>query len=360
MSPPLSEHRLVSFWPLQMGGWLLYGSTTAVSYIPFWDMRNALIYRAAILCSAFLASFILRLLCRFLWRRPTPLFSALLACSALSYVLGVGSAVVGTWADTHIGNSTTTVSWSGALANGVGAALILITWSTLYFGIKNYLSAQDREARLIASEASAREAQLQALRYQLQPHFLFNTLNAISALVVSQQPETATETIAKLASLLRHALNSPEIHAITLREELGVVREYLSIEKVRFGSRLSVSFDISSESEEAEVPRFLLQPLVENAIRHGVARRSNGGNVAIHARVADRRLQITIENDKPEFATDNHDQGHGVGLANTRSRLKALYGEDAIATTTQTERFRIAVSIPLRIVSLEPGVEALI
>src|SRR6202522_3550198 len=122
------------------------------------------------------------------------------------------------------------------------AAIILIAWSALYFGIKHYGTVEEQRERLLESEATAREAQLLALRYQLQPHFLFNTLNAISALVVGNHPELATQTISRLADLLRSTLDEPDVHFVSLAEELVVVKEYLSIEEVRFGSRLRVAF----------------------------------------------------------------------------------------------------------------------
>jgi len=199
---------------------------------------------------------------------------------------------------------------------------------------------------LVASEATAREAQLQSLRYQLQPHFLFNTLNAISSLVVSKQPERATEMIAKLAGLLRTTLSFPEAHLVTLREELAVAEEYLSIEEVRFGPRLVVLLSVSPEAYEAQVPRFLLQPIVENSIRHGIARCPNGGEVVIRASASEGRLRIEIENDRRDGTGE---EGHGLGLANTRTRLEKLYGEQGSITvsTAQKNRFLVLIQFPL-------------
>ena len=184
-------------------------------------------------------------------------------------------------------------------AQAFEATIVLIAWGALYFGIKYYGTVEEQSGRLLAFEATAREAQLQALRYQLQPHFLFNTLNAISTLVVSKQPEQATEMIARLGGLLRNTLSFPETHVVTLREEFAVTEEYLSIEQVRFGSRLTVSLDMSPKAYEAQVPRFLLQPIVENAIRHGIARCPNGGEVVIRASAIADQLRIEIENDRP-------------------------------------------------------------
>jgi LytS/YehU family sensor histidine kinase len=240
------------------------------------------------------------------------------------------------------------INWSIVVAQAFEPTIVLIAWSSLYFGIKHYVTVQEQRSRLLASEATARQAQLQALHYQLQPHFLFNTLNAISSLVVSKQPELATEMIAKLAGLMRTTLSFPESHAVTLRDEIAVTEEYLSIEQVRFGPRLAVSLSISSKAYDAQVPRFLLQPLVENAIRHGFARRPNGGEIAIKASVVEGQLWIEIENDPSENPLQSNEEGHGLGLANTRTRLEKLYGDTGSITvsTAQKNRFLVSIRFP--------------
>jgi two-component system sensor histidine kinase AlgZ len=246
-------------------------------------------------------------------------------------------------------------------ARAFEGAIILIAWSALYFGIKHYGTVEEQRARVLASEATAREAQLQALRYQLQPHFLFNTLNAISSLVVSKQPERATEMIAKLAALLRNTLSFPDAHLVSLREELAVTEEYLSIEQVRFGPRLVVSLNVRPEASEAQVPRFILQPIVENAIRHGIARCPNGGEVSITASIIQGQLRIDIENDRTEGLLQSGDEGNGLGLANTKTRLEKLYGDQGCVTVTtaKNNRFLVSMQFPLTtassIVSQEAG-----
>ena len=343
------QRRAPSFWPLQIGGWALYGLATAVSYIPFRHMREAVDYQAAFLCSTFLASFILYACCRFLWRRSTPLASALFLSVGFSYILGVLCTVVSALTALHLAGDHTPLSWSMVAARAFEGTIILIAWSALYFGIKHYGTVEEQRTSLLESEATAREAQLQALRYQLQPHFLFNTLNAISSLVVSKQPERATEMIAKLAALLRNTLSFPEAHLVTFREELAVTEEYLSIEQVRFGTRLAVSLSVSPEASEAQVPRFLLQPIVENAIRHGIARCPNGGEVSIRAYVVGGQLRIDIENDRTEGLLHSGDEGNGLGLANTKTRLEKLYGEQGsvTVTTAQNNRFLVSIQFPL-------------
>ena len=348
MPQRLVQRRAPSFWPLQIGGWALYGLATAVSYIPFRHMREEVAYRVAFLCSTFLASFVLYVSCRLLWRRATPLASALLVSVGFSYILGVLCTVLSALTALHLAGDRTPLSWSMVIARAFEATIVLIAWSALYFGIKHYETVEEQRGRVLASEATAREAQLQALRYQLQPHFLFNTLNAISSLVVSRQPELATEMIAKLAALLRNTVSFPEAHVVTLREELAVTEEYLSIEQVRFGPRLAVSLSVSEEAYDAQVPRFLLQPIVENAIRHGVARCPNGGEIAIRASALEGRLRIEVENDRAT-GTAPFAEGQGLGLTNTRTRLEKLYGAQAGVTvsTARQERFLVSIRFPL-------------
>jgi len=343
------QRRTPSFWPLQIGGWTLYGLATALSYIPVRHMREQVDYQVALLCSTFVASFVLYACCHFLWRRSTALASALFLSVGFSYILGVLCTVVSALTALHLVEPRTPLSWSLVVAQAFEAAFILIAWSALYFGIKHYGTVEEQRERLLKSEATAREAQLQALHYQLQPHFLFNTLNAVSSLVVSKQPERATEMIAKLAALLRNTLSFPEAHVVTLREELAVTEEYLSIEQVRFGPRLAVSLSVSADAYEAQVPRFLLQPIVENAIRHGIARCPNGGEVAIRATASEGRLRIDIENDHTEVLLQSGHEGNGLGLANTKTRLEKLYGEQGsvTATTAQNNRFLVSIQFPL-------------
>jgi two-component system, LytTR family, sensor kinase len=328
---------------------MLYGLATAVSYIPFRHMREAVDYRIAFLCSTFLASFVLYACCHFLWRRSVPLTSALFLSVGFSYVLGFLCTAVSARIALHLVEPQTPISWSMVTSQAFEAAIIFIAWSALYFGIKHYGTVEEQRERLLESEATAREAQLRALRYQLQPHFLFNTLNAISSLVVSKQPERATEMIAKLAGLLRNTLSVPEVHLVTFREEVAVTEEYLSIEQVRFGPRLAVSLSVSPEASEAQVPRFLLQPIVENAIRHGIARCPGGGEVSITASASEGQLRIDVENDRSEGLPRSDDEGIGLGLANTRTRLEQLYGREGsvTATATQNNRFLVSIRFPL-------------
>jgi sensor histidine kinase YesM len=189
-------------------------------------------------------------------------------------------------------------------------------------------SEQLRAERLRADLASA---QLRALTLQLQPHFLFNALNAVGALIITERNREAFEVVGRLGELLRALLAIEHRDEVSLREELELVEAYVSIEQARLGERLRVTWNVGPDLASAQVPPMLLQPLVENAIRHGIARSSNGGSVVIDATKAGTRLALVVADDGPDMpnapARDTTERA-GVGLENTRQRLAHLYGDD--------------------------------
>jgi two-component system, LytTR family, sensor kinase len=221
------------------------------------------------------------------------------------------------------------------------AALFLqiLPWNLLFYsgllglgyGIDYYRRYRDREleASRLALQASVlqaqlAQAQLDTLKMQLHPHFLFNTLNAISALV-RRDPDGAERMIMHLGDLLRAALAKPDRHEVTLREEMEILEPYLEIEKRRFGDRLQVDVAVDPDVLEARVPHLILQPLVENAIRHGVAPRQGRGRVEIRARRENGSLRVWIRDDGGGIAAGAAQEG-GVGLENSRARIEHLYG----------------------------------
>ena len=191
-------------------------------------------------------------------------------------------------------------------------------------GVEYYRRYREREVRAIGLEKLVAQARLQALRSQLNPHFLFNTLNSISSLM-HKDVEAADRMIVRLSELLRLALESVETQEVPLRDELEFLRRYLEIEQIRFGARLQVSFDIPADTLEVPVPNLLLQPLVENAIKHGVAPRKQPGRVEITARRDGSHLTVLVRDNGP--GPGQGTSGAGVGLANTRARLEHLYGD---------------------------------
>jgi two-component system, LytTR family, sensor kinase len=185
--------------------------------------------------------------------------------------------------------------------------------------------ARVRGVRASRLEASLAEARLAMLRMQLQPHFLFNTLNSIAALM-RRDVDAADRMIARLAELLRHSLDTTGRREVTLREELDTLARYLEIEQTRFADRLTVRYEVDPETLDALVPGLILQPIVENAVHHGVAQRASAGLIALAARRENGQLMIAVSDDGPGLAATQPSARPGIGLANTRARLDQLYG----------------------------------
>ena len=206
--------------------------------------------------------------------------------------------------------------------------------------------AREAERRVLESQVTTREAQLRALRAQLNPHFLFNSLNSINALV-GGDPEGARRMCESLADFLRRTLALGARESVTLEEELSLVERYFAIERVRFGERLAVERSIEPDAERCLVPPLLLQPLVENAVKHGIAERLEGGTIRIAAQVRDGSLRLAVENEVDEDVVAR--PGQGVGLENVRRRLDAVSARDArLDTAREDGRFRVTLTLPAR------------
>jgi signal transduction histidine kinase len=205
---------------------------------------------------------------------------------------------------------------------------VVIYWAILGFGHALDYSRESRERELQAARLGSQlaEARLQALRTQLHPHFLFNCLNTISQLIY-EEPESADRMITHLSELLRMSLDAGTGHEVPLRQELDILERYLEIQKVRFGDRLTTLLDIDPQAHDALVPNLILQPLVENAIRHGIGPRSAPGRIEIHAQPQDHVLCLRVCDNGSGLPSGNESNvREGVGLGTTRARLRQLYG----------------------------------
>ena len=197
------------------------------------------------------------------------------------------------------------------------------------YAFNYYVKFRERETRASQLEAQLAQAQLHALKMQLHPHFLFNTLNGIAGLVRDNKSQTAVRMIAGLSDLLRHTLDTEAQQEVPLRRELEFLELYLDIQQMRFPDRLRVRMEVAPETLDAQVPNLILQPLVENAIRHGIAPRAAPGTVGVRARRDDSLLEIKVYDDGPGLRPHARaGAGGGIGLANTRARLAQLYGVD--------------------------------
>jgi two-component system, LytTR family, sensor kinase len=218
---------------------------------------------------------------------------------------------------------------SEVLSIVVGAAIIFFLGLVLQL-CRRY---HRRTLATVQLQAELTRAQLQAMKAQLHPHFLFNTLNTISVLV-TENPAKANRMIILLSDLLRQSLDISQEDEVTLRRELELLHEYLEIQRMRFRRRLSVSYDISDSVLDAKVPTFTLQPIVENAIRHGIAQQRKGGRIDIRASRIRGSLMLQVQDDGPGLSMDKMRQrnGSGIGLVNTSKRLSCIYGSASTFT----------------------------
>jgi two-component system, LytTR family, sensor kinase len=247
--------------------------------------------------------------------------------------------------------------WWPPIGHWIMFTSLLLTWSSLYFGINAMLDLETERARSVRALKLADSARLRALQSQLNPHFLFNALNGIATLIREGERTRAADTVDTLSDFLRSTLQKLDSPEIPVREELAFVEQYLRIQRLRFGSAFRATVDADPETHDALVPTLILQPLVENAVRHGVLARARGGALSVSIRRRDEVLVITVEDDGPGLG-DESAHPYGVGFKNSAERLAALYGDDAhmsVGARPYGRGFVVVVFLPFR---TAPGVPA--
>jgi two-component system, LytTR family, sensor kinase len=237
-------------------------------------------------------------------------------------------------------------AWFGHMIRSAGVNLpvyagFVLAWHALTF----YRESRDRQLRAAQLETQLHQARLDALRNQLNPHFLFNSLHSIAELV-HQDPKLAEQLIVRLGELLRRALESSGSAELTFEQELDFIRGYVEIEQMRLGERLSVTWDVEPGALSSRVPSLILQPLVENAIQHGIAPVAAPGKLTIRARRRADFLEIEIGDNGPGLVPSDGARPQGIGIANTRARLQALYGDRHGFELRQGEGLVVSLRIP--------------
>ncbi len=261
------------------------------------------------------------------WKRALPVhvagaFALCLGWASLGLLLGVALQrypAQGPLPQAYLSWILTSVPWS---------VFMYFTVLGCVHAFRYFLEARERELQASRLTAQLAEARLGALRMQLNPHFLFNSLNALLVLVRDGNQRDAARVLELLGDVLRQALRSNQPNEVPLSEELAFIEQYLAIEQVRFSDRLDVRWRIDEAAREALVPGFVLQPLVENAIKHGVAKRADAGKIEIAARASGNRLQLSVRDDGVGFASPALAE-EGIGLSNTKERLRTMYGAQA-------------------------------
>jgi len=343
------ENRNYQFWALQLLGWTGWVTLFAIRDA-YWGQpyeRITLLVVDAI--AGLMLTTILRYIYRAVWDRPIHqrVFTVLIA----SYVMAAIWQPIKNYSQFYYFQDFELIQeygYMGYFGGIIGYSyFLMLGWSGLYFSLKFYRLLQSEIQRSIRAESLAHEAQLRMLRYQLNPHFLFNTLNAISTLILDKNADSANAMVSKLSHFLRYSLDKDPMQSVTLEHEINTMQLYLEIEQVRFEDRLKVYFDVEDDARKALVPSLILQPLVENSVKYAVANRETGGEIRIEASRTDGQLVLTVTDDGPglDCVEGQLPEFAGIGLVNTRERLSQLYGEAHTCEFSQVEPHGLKIEI---------------
>jgi two-component system, LytTR family, sensor kinase len=338
---------LRSFWQVQIIGWCCFYLFDLLESIHEFLTKRVFIREETVpIVFMFLGSFALRPFCRWQLRQSQSWIAFELRAAAAAMVTSIPVAC----ATGLVLQNFYHVPWHALVTVLMWSFFILLMWCSLYFSIKQWQQSSKEKERLLRAESEVREARLLALRYQLNPHFLFNSLNAVSTLILDGNAPAATRMLAQIGDLLRTSLDSEVTAEVTLSQELAFTEGYLAIEQTRLGERLRIDMAVPLETRDALVPNMLLQPLVENAVRYGVAPLVEGGRIGIKSALDADRLRITIGNSGRRGDGEQKKNGNGIGLENTAERLKTLYGTDFVFSLGWPEAggCEVVLELPLR------------
>ncbi len=330
------------FWVLQVVGWVGFFFLHILSVSTFVAGRSldSLVYSFASSLIGFLTtSILLRPIYRIARRQGPALLLIIAMTTTIIMAVAMSAMKVQTfslifgdaWRVTR-GEAIGTTNFLFLILPDLPPNLfLLMSWAGFYFGINYYLRLRNETERALLSARLADQAQLKMLRYQLNPHFLFNTLNAISTLVLEEDSKQANGMLTRLSAFLRYSLDSDPLQKTTLSEEVRALQLYLDIEKTRFTDRLTVDFDIDDDAQNAMVPSLILQPAIENAIKYAIAKMESGGVIKITAKREGKMLRMQVCDNGPDAPEDPtallRNATTGVGLVNMRDRLSHLYAE---------------------------------
>ncbi|HEU4969568.1 sensor histidine kinase [Sphingomonas sp.] len=325
---------------------VLLATLTGVARIDGWDTWATFAIRCLMTAFAVAMSWLIILLVTH-YRNPDFTFKAILVCVA-AVAVSTTHALVAYGAYRFASRNMSPMMLSAMLQNILFWAGAYLGWSALFLAQQYSAEVVDRERQLSELREQAYGAQMRALRYQINPHFLFNTLNALATLIEERDVGPAERMVLSLSAFLRSTLALDPMQDITLAEELDIQTRYLEIERERFSDRLTVDMEVPAELHRAKVPSLILQPLVENAVKHGVGAVDGAVRIRIGASADRNILSVHVENEAPE--QPRLSSGTGLGLKNVAERLATRFGEAGKLSGGQMPdgRFRATVSLPLR------------
>jgi LytS/YehU family sensor histidine kinase len=347
-SQPFFNDKNRAFWILQTTGWTFFLMLRIASGIGNGFGATFLITALTSAATGYSLTLVMGALFRWLIvKRPLLTWTGTVLVVLIAVII---YSAIDAWVFALVNPGSTNVMVSLVLGFATIDSLLLAAWSALYYSINYYLIIERQQDQLLSLEGQASSAQLAMLRYQLNPHFLFNTLNSISTLVLLKQTERANVMLSRLSSFLRYTLANEPTAQVTLAQEIETLKLYLEIEKMRFEDRLRPSFDLDPDAAQARLPSLLLQPLVENAIKYAVTPQEEGADITVVARLNGDRVQITVSDTGPGLndGVPRPSSSTGVGLANIRDRLAQAFGDNH-RFETRTEAgggFGVVIDIP--------------
>lgn len=334
------EKLLKSFWKLQIGGWLIY---LVLIYITFLSIaaEGSFLRLLEIKTVRTIIGFALTCILWQFYKRIINRFS-LGKIVAIVVISSVIFGILWTAIESLYGILTNpNYNFYAILPRMPRIALdyfvTVMAWSAIYFGVKYWREWQTERENALQAKILAEKAQLEMLRYQLNPHFLFNALNSIRA-SVEEDKTRAKQMITQLSEFLRHSLLTGKKREIPLREEIEAVKNYLAIEKIRFEEKLEVKFDIENAAEDFKIPYFLLNPLVENAVKHGLQTSEKPLKIQISAKIIEDKLFLEVAN-SGKLSEKFDSNGTKIGLKNVRERLEKLFPEKSSFAIFQNNGF---------------------
>ncbi|NQV15891.1 histidine kinase [bacterium] len=324
--------KLSLFWVLQISGWLLYGVIYYLLFYAHKDLDAANTFGFAV---TYMVAFVVTIVMRKFYQKLDFEHQSMLNISGLVILSSITFAIAWVYLDRFVSypiygvekfqEALDKITWRSNLSQIYWNSFILFTWSTLYFLINFWRHWNEQVQRTEKAELLAHRAQLQMLRYQLNPHFLFNSLNSIRALITEDQGK-AREMVSELAELLRYSLVGKNNSDVPFSEEMSAIKHYFAIENKRYEENLQVKFDIEPLAEEYPIPSFLVHPLVENAVKYGMKTSEMPLEISIKAKVKGNQLIITVKNSGHWLSDDDpsrsRPEGTGTGLKNVRERLE--------------------------------------
>ena len=342
------------FWMIQFCGWLGYAFVVFIAIIrpqfstPGFNLSGQIINLVVETLSGFVLTYLQWLFIRKVVQLPVK--KTLLLSFTFAALLGVMHNVIKLSSfkviifQQHWNEAWNMLEFGGWLMFSLAT---MFAWTSIFFIMLYNTKLQKEHERLLMAQTLAKDAQLKMLRYQLNPHFMFNTLNAISTLILLKDNDKANDMLYKLCDFFRYSLEVDSKSTTTLKKEVDLLDVYLSIEKVRFGSKLTVKMEVSPLVLSCRVPTMLLQPLVENAIKYAIEPKKGKGLIIIQAKTRDGRLLISVIDDG-NVIPDKVDKGFGIGISNTKARLDAIFNGDYDVNMMTNKKYgtEVVISIP--------------